>query len=309
MTTFAQLGYWKVGGPIERFETVADAQRLASLVREAGQIRGQESGSGLFVLGNGSNLLVSDSGLPGTTIRLAGEFKAAEVLEVRGDDVHLRVGAGLLNAVLLNRYLGKLSGLAPLVGVPGTMGGAVAMNAGTALGEIGDVLLRVEGVDNTGALRVIERADLAVRYREGGLPAGFVVTAAVLRLCTLGANEERTRAHQHLLRRKATQPLDLPSCGSVFRNPPPIEGCPVRAAGQLIEAVGLKGWRCGGAQISEKHANFIVNLGNAKATDVMMCIQQAYRTVSEQTAIRLTPEVHVLGRWEKNLWPLPPVSE
>lgn len=303
MTTFAQLGYWRVGGPMERFETVEAAQQLMQLVR------GGEHPGGVFVLGNGSNLLVSDSGLAGTTIRLAGEFKAAEVLEARGDEVHLRVGAGLLNAVLLNRYLGKLAGLGPLVGVPGSMGGAVAMNAGTALGEIGDVLLRVEGCDQHGHPAVIERADLRVRYREGGLPAGFVATAAVLRLSRAGAEDERARAQHHLTRRKATQPLDLPSCGSVFRNPPAAEGCPPMAAGQLIESVGLKGWRHGGAQISEKHANFIVNLGNASATDVMMCIWKAYASVRDERGIELTPEVHVVGHWGKNLWPLPRVSE
>ena len=299
MMTFAQLGYWKVGGPMERFEAVDTLPRLCELV--AGEPR-------LFVLGNGSNLLVSDAGLTGTTIRLGGAFRTAEATTLAGA-VELHVGAGMPNAVLLNRYLGKLAGLAPLVGVPGTVGGAVAMNAGTALGELGDVLIAVSGVDRDGRTARIERADLPMAYREGGLPAGFVVTSAILRLTAEGAEAELQNAQEHLRRRKATQPLDLPSCGSVFRNPPPDGQGLRRAAGQLIEAAGLKGWRHGGARISEKHANFIVNGGDATANDVMMCIRGAYTAVYESSGVRLTPEVHVVGDWDKNLWPLPSFQE
>ncbi len=295
MPTFAELGYWKVGGPCQRFEVVEDAARLRALIRGEGSV---------FVIGNGSNLLVSDDGLAGTTVRLAGALRAVDVVDEAGDSVELRVGAGLLNAVLLNRYLGKLAGLAPLVGVPGTMGGAVAMNAGTALGEIGDVVLRVEGTDASGDAVTVQRADLPMAYREGGLPDGFIVTTAVLGLSRVGAADEVVRAQAHLERRKATQPLALPSCGSVFRNPPPDAAGKPRAAGQLIDSVGLKGWRCGGAQISEKHANFIVNCGGASATDVMTCIHKAWSTVRDATGVRLTPEVRVVGDWDKKLWPL-----
>ena len=292
MSSFAKLGYWRVGGPMERFALVESAADL-----RAEQVGARDRGTSFFLLGNGSNLLVPDHGLRGTTVRLAGALRAIDVVGEDVDTVDLRLGAGALNAVVLQRYLGKLTGLGPLAGVPGTVGGAVAMNAGTALGEIGGVLLRVEGLDREGAPATIERADLPMRYREGGLPPGFVVTAAVLRLLRHGADVEQQRVVEHLARRKATQPLDLPSCGSVFRNPVGA------AAGQLIEAAGLKGWRCGAAQISEKHANFIVNLGGARASDVLACMRQAWEGVQDHAGVSLVPEVHVVGDWNKNEWP------
>jgi UDP-N-acetylmuramate dehydrogenase len=277
---------------MERFTVAESAGELG-----AAMVAARTRGEPFFVLGNGSNLLVPDRGLRGTTVRLAGALRAIDVVGEDADGVELRVGAGALNAVVLQRHLGKLAGLGPLAGVPGTMGGAVAMNAGTALGEIGGALVRVEGLDHDGRAVTLERADLPMRYREGGLPSGYVVTAAVLRLRRDGAEAEQARVVEHLARRKATQPLDLPSCGSVFRNPAGF------AAGQLIEAAGLKGWRRGGAQISEKHANFIVNLGDARASDVLACMRKAWDGVYELAGIQLVPEVHVVGEWNEKEWP------
>ncbi|MFZ5477212.1 MAG: UDP-N-acetylmuramate dehydrogenase [Myxococcota bacterium] len=275
----ARHGYWRVGGPVDRL-VIAESP--------------DEIEPGALVLGAGSNLLAPDEGLRGTVVKLGAGFRGTEVVAEEGDDVHVRVGAGLPNVVLLQRLkaLG-LAGAGCLAGVPGTMGGAVAMNAGTALGEIADVLVSVEGV--AGA---IARADLPMRYREGGLPAGFVVTAATLRLSRRGVAEEQARVATHLARRRATQPLDLPSCGSVFRNPPGDY------AGRLIESVGLKGFRAGDAQISEMHGNFVVNLGGASATDVMTCIRTAWENVRARAGVTLVPEVHVVGVWPRELWPL-----
>jgi UDP-N-acetylmuramate dehydrogenase len=210
--------------------------------------------------------------------------------------VTISAGGGLLNTVLLQRLAGQgIAGLGCLAGVPGTVGGAVVMNAGTALGEVSSVLLSVEGADG----QRLDRADLAMEYREGGLPPGFIVTAARFRGNRDGFAAERERVASHLARRTATQPLNLPSCGSVFRNPPGAH------AGALIERVGLKGWRSGQAQVSDKHANFIVNLGGATSLDVMRCIRQAWSTVRLETGICLIPEVRVLGDWPPELWPLP----
>jgi UDP-N-acetylmuramate dehydrogenase len=285
----ARHGYWRVGGPIERLVFVEDAAELAAVQAEAPD---------LVVLGNGSNLLVPDDGLRGTVVRLGGAFRDSRILADDGDAVLLHAGAGLLNTVLLARLVRLgLGGAGPLAGVPGTIGGAVAMNAGTALGEVADVLHAIEGIGADGPV-TLARVALPMHYREGGLPHGFVVTAAVLRLRRSGFAEEHARIATHLSRRKATQPLDLPSCGSVFRNPPGDH------AGRLIEAVGLKGHRVGGAQISERHANFIVNLGDATATDVMACIRAAYDRVRAETGVSLVPEVRVLGRWPAECWPL-----
>jgi UDP-N-acetylmuramate dehydrogenase len=285
----ARHGYWRVGGPVERLVFVDELAELSALRAED---------PGLHLLGNGSNLLVPDAGLRGTVVKLGGAFRESAVLREDGDTVWLRAGAGLQNAVLLARTakLG-LAGLGPLAGVPGTVGGAVAMNAGTALGEIADVLDAVEGLGPDGPV-TLPRAALPMRYREGGLSAGFVVTAAILRLRRAGFAEEQERIAHHLARRKATQPLDLPSCGSVFRNPPGD------AAGRLIESVGLKGHTVGGAAISERHANFIVNLGGAAASDVMACIRVAWETVRARAGVTLVPEVHVLGAWPEDVWPL-----
>jgi UDP-N-acetylmuramate dehydrogenase len=282
-------GYWRVGGPLERLVHVDAAEELAAIYAED---------PALVVLGNGSNLLVPDEGLRGTVVRLGGAFRESGIVAEDGDTVLYRAGGGLLNAVLLARVarLG-LAGLGPLAGVPGTVGGAVAMNAGTALGEVADILVAVGGV-GPGGPRTLSRADLPMVYREGGLPHGFVVTDATLRLSRSGFVEEQARIATHLARRKATQPLDLPSCGSVFRNPPGDH------AGRLVELVGLKGFQAGGAQISERHANFIVNVGGATASDVMTCIRTAWERVRVTTGVSLVPEVHVLGRWQTGAWPL-----
>ncbi len=285
----ARHGYWRVGGPVERLVFVEDAEELAAVYAEDPH---------LHVLGSGSNLLVPDAGLRGTVVKLGGALRESRVLDEQGDTVRLYAGAGLQNVVLLARAarLG-IGGLGPLAGVPGTVGGAVAMNAGTALGEVADVLASIEGFGPDGPVR-IDRADLPMRYREGGLPEGVVVTGAVFNLTRADVEGEQARIAAHLARRKATQPLDLPSCGSVFRNPPGDH------AGRLIELVGLKGHREGGAAISDRHANFIVNLGGATATNVMTCVRLAWERVRAETGVVLVPEVHVLGEWPASEWPL-----
>jgi UDP-N-acetylmuramate dehydrogenase len=282
---------------MDRFVVADGSEELVDALSSA-----RNRGEPLLVLGNGSNLLAPDSGVRGTVVRLGAAFRGTEVIADLGDEaVHVRVGAGLPNAVLLAR-LARLSlgGVGSLAGVPGTMGGAVAMNAGTALGEISDVLVAVEGVDADGTPRSLLRAELPMAYREGGIPHGFLVTAVELRLSRAVFAAEQDRIAHHLARRKSTQPLDLPSCGSTFRNPPGD------AAGRLIEAAGLKGHRCGAAEISPKHANFIVNLGGATASDVMACIRSAFLGVRESFGVSLVPEVHVVGEWPADVWPLPP---
>lgn len=282
----ARHGYWRVGGPMDRFVVVETLDEL------------REVAPGALVLGRGSNLLAPDVGLRGTTVRLGRGFAAWEVLGPHGGAVRVRVGAGAGNVAVLAALSARYRGLGPLAGVPGTIGGAIAMNAGTALGEIERVVAVVEGLDPAGHLLRIPRAALPMHYREGGLPAGFIVTAVELDLHEDGVAEEQAAVRAHLERRRATQPLELPSCGSVFRNPPGD------AAGRLIESVGLKGTRIGGAEISARHANFIVNTGGATAADVMACIRQAWTAVGEQTGVSLVPEVRVVGEWDPAVWPL-----
>ena len=283
----SRQGYWRVGGPMDRF---AILETIEELIAVSSQIT--------YVIGNGSNLLVPDAGLRGLTVRPL--IRTFEVLDPPdSQSVRVKVGSGMLNMVLLNRLeKAGLSGLGCLAGVPGTIGGAVAMNAGTAMGELESVLESVEGIAAGQPTPItLSRAQLPMHYREGGLPQGFIVTSATLQLKTADA-QETERIRHHLDRRKATQPLELPSCGSVFRNPPGDY------AGRLIESCGLKGWQHGGAQISPKHGNFIVNLGDASALDVMMCIKKAWMSVQNEYGVQLIPEVRVLGDWDVSLWPL-----
>ena len=285
----AKLGFWRVGGPVDLFVEVPDVAGLQTILA---------TGAPVSVIGNGSNLLVADAGIRGITVRLVGDFRQSEIDPSTGAVV---AGAGLLNTVLLAR-LGKagLAGLGCLAGVPGTVGGAIRMNAGTSLGWIGDVTSRVEVLSADGTLLELQPAQLDFRYRRATLPTGAIVTRAWLRAETTDIAARKAEVLEHLGRRKATQPLSQPSCGSVFKNPPGDH------AGRLIEQVGLKGARFGGAQISDKHANFIVNLGGAKACDIYRLIRLARDKVADQTGIMLETEVHPAGDWPDSWWPLPP---
>lgn len=286
----ARLGFWRVGGPAELYVEVPNADRLAKIL---------SFGAPVMALGNGSNLLVSDRGVRGITVRLTGALRETSFHPKVGPLVW--AGGGLANAVLLRRVeAAGLSGLGCLAGVPGTVGGAIRLNAGTALGEIGAVTMAVQLALPDGSIYFLTGSELQFRYRHATLPEGAIVAQAMLQLRE-DDGTERAAIAQHLARRKATQPLDLPSCGSVFKNPPGD------FAGRLIEAVGLKGARRGAAQISEKHANFIVNHGEARASDVLALIRLARDTVYDVHGVVLEPEVHAAGDWEPDEWPLPPV--
>lgn len=277
----AKLVWWRVGGPADAFVTVKDVAELAAVVRVA-----RTHDLPIVALGNGSNTLVSDDGVDGIVLRMAGEFSTS----VRTDDI-LDVGAGLKLTVLLNRAEKQgWAGLDALAGIPGTVGGAVRMNAGTSLGEIGDTLVDIDVVRPDGTLATLSRDELAPTYRHTELPDGTIITRARIRISDDdGSSAQRLRAF--LDRRKATQPLDMPSCGSTFTNPPGDH------AGRLIDAAGLKGFAIGGAQVSPKHANFIVNTGDATAVNIRDLIEHVLSTVEAEFSVRMRPEVVMLGRW------------
>ncbi len=303
-------GYWRIGGPADVLVTVTDIAGLRVVLT---------AGAPVTVLGAGSNLLVADEGVRGIVVRLQGDFLDTEFLGAlspqtgvpetgvpetgvpengRGDR-RVIAGGGLRNTVLLARLKrADLGGLASLAGVPGTVGGAIRMNAGTSLGEIGDAVLWVEIMLPGGEIERLIPDRMSFRYRHASLPTGAVITRAALRVRPTD-DAETARIRAHLARRKATQPLDRPSCGSVFKNPPGDH------AGRLIEAAGLKGARVGGAQISPRHANFIVNTGGALAMDVYTLVRRARDTVRERFGVVLEPEVHAIGDWPRGLWPLP----
>lgn len=290
----ARRGWWRVGGPADLWVEPADLGGLQAAMATAAR-----HDLPVTVLGNGSNLLVADAGIRGLTIKLTGRFRESRV-EDTDDGPLVTAGAGLMNTVLLARLdRAGIHGLGCLAGVPGTIGGAVRMNAGTHLGEIGARVVSVELVLRGGAVQRVPATALDFRYRRATLPAGAVVSRVWLRLARTGLDEARAAVRHHLDRRKATQPLDQPSCGSTFKNPPGD------AAGRLIDAAGLKGHRIGGACISEKHANFFLNTGDASASELRALIVHARDTVWRHAGVLLEPEVHAVGDWPDGAWPLP----
>ena len=294
----ARLGFWRIGGPADLFAEIADAVALAHVVRAAASL-----GLPVTVLGNGSNLLVADAGVRGLVVRLVGGFRESGPIAPGAD--RWVVGAGLMNAVLLVRLkkAGR-GGLACLAGIPGTLGGAVRMNAGWSAGEIRDRVAQVEVVTPDGAIARWAADDLDFGYRRARLPAGAILTRVWLDTTADPAAiaQEAALVKRYLARRKATQPLSAPSCGSVFKNPPGDH------AGRLVEAAGLKGRAHGGAQISDKHANFIVNTGGATAADVLALITVARAEVWARFGVLLEPEVHAVGDWPPGVWPPPAPS-
>lgn len=290
----ARRGWWRVGGPADLWAEPGTGAALQACMRTA-----DAHGLAVTVLGNGSNLLVADAGIRGITVKLGGAFRASEVVETADGPVVV-AGGGLMNTVLLNRLdKAGLHGLGCLAGVPGTLGGAVRMNAGTHLGEIGSRVQEVELVLPGGATQRVPGAALGFRYRRADLPRDAVVGRIWLRVEREGLESAQAAVRDHLLRRKATQPLDQPSCGSTFKNPPGD------AAGRLIEAAGLKGHRIGGAMISEKHANFFLNTGGATARELRGLILHARDRVWQRSGVELEPEVHAVGDWPDDAWPLP----
>lgn len=271
---------WRVGGPADRFYIPADADDLAEFLRS---LPAEEP---LLWLGLGSNLLVRDGGIRGTVIATA---KALNAL-ARTDATHVRVEVGVPCAILA-RFCARegLAGAEFLVGIPGTFGGALAMNAGCFGGETWQVVETVETMDRTGRSHVRRPEEFEVGYRHVRGPRDEWFVAANLRLAPGDGDELTTRMRNLLDKRSASQPTQQANAGSVFRNPPGD------FAGRLIEASGLKGFCIGGACVSEKHANFIVNTGAATAADIEALILHVIERVEAQHGVRLETEVRVVG--------------
>jgi len=270
---------WRIGGPAEYFFKPADIDDLALFLREL------DPGTPVFWLGVGSNLLVRDGGLPGVVISVAGILNHIE----HTGSQEVTAGAGLPCTQLARQCIRW--GLGPsefFAGIPGTVGGALAMNAGAHGGETWERVRSVRTIDRQGEIHERNPADYEIGYRSVSGPANEWFLAAVLEFDPK-ANASMDTLKEMLDRRKATQPLGLPSCGSVFRNPPGDH------AARLIEASGLKGARIGGAEVSEKHANFIINRESASATDVEQLISYVQQTVADQQGVELVHEVRIVG--------------
>ncbi len=278
----ARKTWWRVGGPADVFVEVERRDQLVELARLVARCEVP-----LLVLGNASNLLVADAGVRGVVARLTGELASAE-----REGAALKIGGGARLVQLLKRAEREgWTGLQMTAGVPGTMGGAVKMNAGMKLGEVSDGLLDVDLVLAGGDHGTLPASALRLSYRHSELPPGSVVAAARMRLTDEDPAAVFTAVNEHLDYRARTQPLDVPTCGSTFRNP---EG---HTAGRLIEQAGLKGHRVGGAVVSEKHANFLVNTGTATATELRALIHAVQARVQEASGVWLQPEVVLAGDW------------
>jgi UDP-N-acetylmuramate dehydrogenase len=272
----------KVGGPAELLVRPADPADLAALLAAV-----RDLGVPLAVLGGGANTLVADAGVRGVVVRLPADLGEERV---EGDRLLLSAGAPVGRLAARGHALG-LVGAEFSAGIPGTLGGALAMNAGTRLGEMKQLLTRVELATAEG-VGFLPAAALRLAYRHSELPPGAVVTRVELQLRRGDVAASRAAMAADVAQRRRTQPLHQPSFGSTFWNPPG------RFAGQLVEAVGLKGHRLGGAMFSELHANFIVNLGTATAADVLGLVRLAQARVAERFGVRLETEVRLLGAFE-----------
>jgi len=278
---------WRVGGPADRFYSPADVTDLATFMA---QLPAEEP---LLWLGLGSNLLVRDAGFRGTVIALRGTLTEVEFLS----GFRVQAGAGITCARLA-RLLARqqLTGAEFLGGIPGTLGGALAMNAGAFGGQTWDLVEEVTTINRSGQLRTRTPEDFSVGYREiktttQAREEWFVAATLHLQQAKDESGQERIKVL--LERRSQTQPVGMATAGSTFRNP---EG---NYAAKLIEEAGLKGLSEGGACVSNIHANFIINTGNATASEIETLIQRVQSRVEETQGVRLIPEVHMVG--EHNL--------
>lgn len=279
---------YRIGGPASAFVTVDTPGALRDLLALLAA-----AGVPWLVLGNGSNALFADRGYAGAVLRLGSSFDHVAVeRDAGGAGEHKLVAGAALSVTRLLRFVKQeqLLGVEFLGGVPGTVGGAVRMNAGTVAGEVAQSLEAAELTSAQGSAWV-GAADLGLAYRHSSLPADSLITAARFAVRDADAGM-RERLDAVLAYRKATQPLQMPSCGSVFANPPGDY------AGRLIEAAGLKGQSIGGAQVSEQHANWIINRGEANAEDVRALITLCQAIVEAQFGVSLRHEVQFLGDWE-----------
>jgi UDP-N-acetylmuramate dehydrogenase len=270
---------WRLGGPADLYYRPESVDALCDFLRDL------NAGVKVYWTGVGSNLLVRDGGIRGAVISPVASLGNLE----RHDAGLVEAGAGVPCTVLARRC--TRWGLGPaefFAGIPGTVGGALKMNAGAFGGETWDRVVEVDTVDRSGNIRTRSKSDFDIAYRQVHGPVDEWFVAA--RFQFVQQAEARIERVQELMKeRQEKQPLGLPSCGSVFRNPPGGH------AAQLIEASGLKGYRIGGAEVSEKHANFIINTGDATAADVETLIDHIRGTVAERHGVDLELEVHIVG--------------
>jgi UDP-N-acetylmuramate dehydrogenase len=288
LTANAPLGaqtWFRVGGPAEVLFRPADQADLAVFLKALPE------DLPVTVIGVASNLLVRDGGIPGVTIRLGRGFASIEVSEER-----LSVGAGALDLnVALTAAEAGIADLEFLSGVPGTIGGGLKMNAGAYGSEIKDVLVRADAIDRSGAIHRVPAAELGLSYRHCNAPDDWIFTGAILRGRPGGRQQIAKRMSEIQAAREASQPIRSRTGGSTFANPPGHQ------VWRLIDACGCRGLRRGGAVVSEKHTNFLINTGSATAADIEGLGEEVRRRVHAKFGIALDWEIRRVGRHGEEL--------
>ena len=272
---------FRVGGEAECMAVVETKEELSQLISYLGRIE-----QDYFVLGNGSNLLVGDKGYRGIIVKLGPRLSAVGV-----EKNHIAAGAGaLLSKVAFAARDAGLSGLEFAAGIPGSIGGAIVMNAGAYGGEMKQVVQMVRVIDKEGEILTLDNDTMEFGYRTSIIrDRPFIVLGVVLKLTPGNKEEISARMEELMKQRKSKQPLEYPSAGSTFKRP---EGY---YAGKLIMDAGLRGYRIGGAQVSEKHCGFVINRGGASAADIREVIEEVQERVKDRFHVRLEREVIFLG--------------
>ena len=274
---------FRVGGPADFFVTPKAKEEVRDVIRIC-----KEAGMPYYIIGNGSNLLVSDAGYRGVIVQI---YKEMNEVKVEGDLVKAQAGA-LLSGIAAKALGAELSGFEFASGIPGTIGGACVMNAGAYGGEMKDVLESVTVLTGEGKIIELGRNELELGYRTSVIAKkGYIVLGAVLKLERGDGEKIKTYMDELKEKRVTKQPLEYPSAGSTFKRP---EGY---FAGKLIMDSGLRGYQVGGAQVSEKHCGFVINTGNATAKDVTTLMSDVQRIVMEKFGVKLEPEVKFLGEF------------
>jgi UDP-N-acetylmuramate dehydrogenase len=278
----ADLTSFRIGGPADLFVTVQTEDELMAAMAAAHRIS-----MPAFCLGAGTNLLISDRGMRGLVVKLGDGFTT---IAIEGFKV-VAGGAAQFGTLVETVVEHGLAGLEFGEGIPGTVGGGLVMNAGAFGGEMAKVVTLVHGVTAEGDARVLTRDEVNFAYRRTDLPPRFVITRVDFELEPGDRETLRARVAELKAKRAARQPRDVPNAGSIFKNPPG------NFAGRLLENAGLKGARLGGAAFSGQHANFIVNLGGARADEVRALMELARNKVKETAGVWLEPEVKLVGEW------------
>ena len=274
---------FRIGGPADYFVMPETVEELANVLKLC-----REEKVPYFILGNGSNLLVGDKGFSGVVIQL---YKNFDGLSIEGTKVTAKSGAMLIRVAKEAAKAG-LTGLEFASGIPGTIGGAMVMNAGAYGGEMKDVVTSVTVLTKNGDIKTLSGEEMNFRYRGSVVEEkGYIVLEAVMELAEGKLEEIQARIEELSVQRRTKQPIEYPSAGSTFKRP---EGY---FAGKLIQDADLRGYQVGGAQVSEKHCGFVINAGGATAADVMQLMQDVSDRVKEQFGVTLEPEVKRIGEF------------